>query len=203
MTKLEREASQVKHEAVVIGSSAGGTKALWTILPELPENYPLAIIIVQHLSPDSDSSTAAALNEVCKVEVKEACENETIKSGVAYLAPANYHLLVEKDKTLSLTVDERVNYSRPAIDVLFETAADAYREKLVGVILTGASADGSLGLKAVKDKGGLTIVQDPRTAKSKIMPEAAICATVVDHILPLSEIGLFLKNLPRTIHKRS
>jgi two-component system chemotaxis response regulator CheB len=111
---------------------------------------------------------------------------------VVYVAPANYHLLVEEDQTLSMTVGEKVNFARPSIDVLFETAADVFSAGLIGIILTGAGTDGSKGMKSIKESGGLTIVQDPGTAESDAMPKAAIAITVIDHILPLPEIGPFL-----------
>jgi two-component system chemotaxis response regulator CheB len=116
----------------------------------------------------------------------------TFGTGTIYLAPANYHLLVEKDKTLALTVDEAVNYSRPSIDVLFESAADVFGQGLIGVILTGANEDGSQGFKIIKETGGITVVQDPATAGVSVMPQAAVDCVEVDHLLPLEEIGPFL-----------
>jgi two-component system chemotaxis response regulator CheB len=115
--------------------------------------------------------------------------------GMAYLAPPNYHLLLEPDRTFTLTIDERVNYARPSIDVLFETAAEAYKDKLIGIILTGANNDGSKGLKKIKEFGGLAIVQDPETAEVASMPRAAILTSVVDHIIPLEEIAPLLNSL--------
>lgn len=171
--------------------------ALSEILPTLPQNFSLPILIVQHLSPASDDYLATYLDEKCEVKVKEADEKEKIEGGVVYLVPANYHLLVEKDKTLSLSVDSPVNFARPSIDVLFETAAEAYGSNLIGLVLTGASADGSRGLKLIKERGGLTLVQDPKTAESEVMPKAAIAEVDVDHIIPLSEIGAFLIKIER------
>lgn len=116
-------------------------------------------------------------------------------AGVVYIAPANYHLLLEQDETLSFSAEEKVNFARPAIDVLFETAADAYGSGLIGIILTGAGSDGSKGLKKIRESGGLVIVQDPATAQADAMPRAAIAITPVDHILPLPEIGPFLNRI--------
>jgi two-component system chemotaxis response regulator CheB len=154
-----------KYDAVVIGSSAGGLNALKTIFQGLDGTFPLPVIIVQHISPDSDNYLIHILNDMNKLKVKEADEKESPVAGTAYIAPPNYHLLVESDGTFTLTVDERVNYARPSIDVLFETAAEAWRGKLIGIILTGANNDGSKGLKRIKELGGLAVVQDPETAE--------------------------------------
>ncbi len=161
----------------------------------LDSGFRLPLIIVQHISPDSDNYLIHILNDLRKLRVKEADEKEIPMPGVAYIAPPNYHLLVEPDHSFTLTVDERVNYARPSIDVLFETAAEAYRHKLVGIILTGANSDGSKGLKRIKELGGLVIVQDPDTAEVDSMPRAAILATAVDHLLPLDEIATLLNKL--------
>jgi two-component system chemotaxis response regulator CheB len=183
------------YKAVVIGVSAGGMEALRVILSVLPADFPAPILVVQHLAPDSDDFLPRFLNEKCPPTVKEADEKEKASPGVVYLAPPNYHLLVEDDATLSLTVTERVNFARPAIDVLFETAADVFGPELIGIVLTGANDDGSRGLRKIKELGGLAIVQAPETASAGIMPTAAIAATEVDHILPLEEIGPVLRNI--------
>jgi two-component system, chemotaxis family, protein-glutamate methylesterase/glutaminase len=184
-----------RYEAVVIGSSAGGLNALKTIFRGLDSNFSLPVIIVQHISPDSDNYLIHILNDMKILKVKEADEKELPLSGMAYIAPPNYHLLVEPDRTFTLTVDERVNYARPSIDVLFETAAEAWRDRLIGIILTGANNDGSKGLKRIKELGGLVIVQDPDTAEVDSMPRAAILATEADYILPLGEIPAILNEL--------
>ncbi len=188
---------KLKFEAIVIGISVGGMNALSTILPCLPGNFALTVIIVQHLHPSSGSYLARTLNERCKLTVKEADEKEEIKPGLVYIAPPDYHLLIEDNRTFSFCVGERVNYTRPSIDVLFESASDVYFSRLIGIILTGANNDGSQGLKIIKERGGLTIVQDPETAESAFMPRAAIAATEVEHILPLEQIGPFLVKLAR------
>ena len=184
-----------KYRAVVVGSSAGGLNALKTLLRNLDMDFRLPVIIVQHISPDSENYLVHILNDLKRLKVKEADEKERPQPGYAYVAPPNYHLLVEPDLTFTLTVDERVNYARPSIDVLFETAAEAYREHLIGIILTGANNDGSLGLKRIKELGGTAIVQDPDTAEVDSMPKAAIQNCEVDYILSLEEIAAFLNHL--------
>ncbi|MCP4154149.1 MAG: chemotaxis protein CheB [bacterium] len=183
--------------AIVIGVSAGGLNALRHILPKLPEGFPLPVMIVQHLSPDSDGYMVHCLDQCCQLTVKEVDEKESIKPSTIYIAPPNYHVLVEEDFTFSLSVEARVNYARPAIDVLFESAADVYGPHLLGLVLTGANSDGSRGLKEIKENGGLTVVQDPKSAESSVMPESAITATRIDYILPLDEIGKFLASVGR------
>jgi len=184
-----------RYEAIVIGSSAGGLNALKILFRGLSEGFHIPLIIVQHISADSENYLIQILNDIRVLQVKEADEKEQPMPGMAYLAPPNYHLLLEPDRTFTLTIDERVNYARPSIDVLFETAAEAYKDKLIGIILTGANNDGSRGLKRIKELGGLTIVQDPDTAEVESMPRAAIQTSVTDHILPLEEIAAFLNSL--------
>jgi len=183
------------YKAIVIGVSAGGMNALGQILPKLPADFPLPIMIVQHISPQSDTYMIRHFDSISKVIVKEADEKEEIKPGTVYFAPPNYHLLVESDFTFSLSVEERVNFSRPSIDVLFETAAEVYGDTLIGIILTGANNDGSRGLKRIKDFGGFTIVQTPANSEVSAMPEAAIKITKVDKILDLDKIAGVLVRL--------
>jgi len=185
-----RKAHNIK--AVVIGASAGGLYALKKLLPALPASFPCPLLIVQHMSPHSDNYMVRMLNELSSITVKEADEKEPIVPGTAYVAPPDYHLLVEADFTLSLSVEEKVNYSRPAIDILFETAADAYGPHLMGIIMTGANADGAVGLLAVKKKGGFTVAQDPKDAESPAMPKVAIEKARPHKILTLDEIIAFL-----------
>jgi two-component system chemotaxis response regulator CheB len=175
-------------EAVVIGVSAGGINALKEIFSQLPADFQLPMIIVQHISPRSNNLWIDFMNDKSKVHIKEADEKEEIKNGWIYIAPANYHLLIEKNKTFSLTIDERVNYARPSIDVLFETAADAYKDKLIGIVLTGSNNDGSNGIKKIKEAGGMTIIQDPETAEYPEMPTFAMEQVKPDYILPLDKI---------------
>ncbi len=184
-----------RYKAVVIGSSAGGMKALRTIFEGLSPSFRIPVIIVQHISPDSENYLIQILNDQKKLTVKEADEKEKPARGMAYIAPPNYHLLFESDQTFSLTIDERVNYARPSIDVLFETAAEAYKDSLIGIILTGANTDGSRGLKKIKEFGGLAIVQDPETAEAESMPRAAMITSQADRVLPIGEIAGFLNSL--------
>lgn len=183
------------YTAVVIGASAGGMNALDTILSQLVPEFMMSVVIVQHTLSTSDYFLARHLNDVSPLRVKQADEKEIIQPGAVYIAPANYHLLIETDKTFSLSVDELVNYSRPSIDVLFESAADAYGSRLVGMILTGGNVDGSYGLKVIKRAGGLAIVQNTDTAEADAMPRAAMAAAAIDHILPLEKISEFLNLL--------
>lgn len=182
-------------EAVVIGVSAGALDALSAVLPALPENYKLPVLVVVHLPPDKDSIMADLLGKKCRVEVREAEDKEQIGPGIVYFAPPDYHLLVEVDRRLSLSSDEPVNYSRPSIDVLFETAADAYGDKLVGVILTGASSDGARGLRAVLDKGGVGIVQRPDQSQASVMPQSSLTLCPEAQALSLEEIAEYMKEL--------
>ncbi|MBF0537910.1 MAG: chemotaxis protein CheB [Nitrospirae bacterium] len=185
------------YEAVVIGASAGGTSAFREILPSLPEDFPLPVVIVQHLHPSSRDDMPALYKDSCRLRVKQADEKEAIASGCIYFAPPNYHLLIEDDRTFSLSVDAPVNFSRPSIDVLFESAADVYGAALIGVVLTGSNNDGSCGLSKIKAAGGLTIVQDPNTAECPSMPAAAIATTKVDHIVALKDIVSVIIRLQR------
>jgi len=180
------------YEAVVIGASAGGIHALLTILPALPKHFPLSLLIAQHMAPSHDLFLVEYLDKLSSIHVKEAEDKEVMQPGVAYLAPGGYHLLVEDDRTLSLDADARVRFSRPSIDVLFESASEVFREALIGIILTGANDDGSRGLKQIEAYGGFAMVQDPETAESNCMPIEAIKATKMKHILPLNEIASLL-----------
>jgi two-component system chemotaxis response regulator CheB len=176
------------YEALVIGVSSGGMNAMKVLFSRLPKDFQTPIIIVQHISSRSDNNWINLLNDKGSVRIKEADEKEIIQKGRVYIAPSNYHLMIEKDKTFSLTVDERVNFARPSIDVLFESAAEAYTDRLIGMVLTGSNNDGTKGLKKIKESGGLTIVQDPETAESPYMPRSAIAASRPDYILPLEDI---------------
>jgi len=178
----------MQYEAIVIGVSSGGLNVMKIMFSLLPKDFNIPIIIVQHISPRSENQWIQLLNNKSDLEIKEADEKEKIEKGKVYIAPPNYHLLIEKNKTFSLTIDERVNFARPSIDVLFETAAEAYQNKLIGVVLTGSNNDGTKGIKQIQDCGGLTIVQHPDTAESSCMPASAIAAIKPDYILPLDGI---------------
>jgi len=178
-----------RYRAVVTGGSAGGVEALCAILSALSSNFPLPVLVVQHLHASDDGAFASHLARATGKRVVEPCDKERIEAGRVYAAPANYHMLVEKDGTISLSVDERVNWSRPSIDVLFESAARAWGQALIAVILSGASDDGAQGMRAIKAAGGLTIAQDPACAQMPLMPQSAIDAGGVDETLGLEEIG--------------
>ena len=183
-------------KCIVIGVSAGGIRALPIALSLLPANFPIPVVVVQHVSADSNNSYfISQLNKRIQLKVKEADEKEPIMRGYVYIAPVNYHLLVEDDETFSLSVDAKVNYSRPSIDVLFESAVEVYKSKLIGIILTGANNDGAKGLKKINQHDGLAIVQDPKEAESDTMPRAALAACKADYVLSLEEIAGFLKEL--------
>ncbi|HEY0139447.1 MAG TPA: chemotaxis protein CheB [Thermoanaerobaculia bacterium] len=186
-----------KYEIIVIGCSMGGMQATQQILGALPEDFSLPIAIVQHRYRTSDEGLPAFLRRQTKLNVVDALDKQWIKPGTIYLAPANYHLLVSPGE-LHLSVDDAVAYSRPSIDVLFESAAEAYGSGVVAVVLTGANADGAQGAAKVKQNGGFVVVQDPATAEAPSMPEAAIAAARVDRILRLERIGPFLVELCRT-----
>jgi two-component system, chemotaxis family, protein-glutamate methylesterase/glutaminase len=183
------------YKAIVIGISTGGMGTLKALLGALPKDFPLPILIVQHLSPDSGDEMALFLDQLCAIHVKEADEEEQPTGGRVYLAPANYHLMVEPDGRLGLSADPPVNFSRPSVDVLFETAAQAFGEGLIGVVLTGAGIDGSCGLKRIKDKGGVAVVQDPGDAAADSMPRHAMEAVHPDYLVTLSTLPQLFINL--------
>ena len=185
----------MNYEAIVIGVSAGGMNALEKILKNLSSDFLIPIIIVQHLHAHSRDLLAQYLNSVSVLPVKEADEKEIIEVSSVYLAPANYHLLVEHDRSLSLSTDAKVNYCRPSIDVLFETASIAYGKNLIGVILSGSNNDGANGMKLIQKSGGLTIVQDPDSAEVAIMPLATMKEIEVDHIIPIEKMSYFLEEI--------
>ncbi len=185
------------YEVVMMGASAGGMDALKTLLSGLEEDFHLPIVIAQHISAHSDNYLITYLNSHSSLFVKEAEEKETLKSGCVYVCPPNYHLLIEEDKTLSLATFEKVNFSRPSIDVLFETGALSLKKAAIGVLLTGASHDGAYGMGMIHAFGGMTVVQDPETAYVANMPEAAIKSTPVDYVLALDDIAPFLNTLSR------
>jgi two-component system chemotaxis response regulator CheB len=183
-------------ELVVIGTSLGGLNALTRLLGSLPPTFSVPIAIVQHRSASPQSGgLAELLQQQTGLRVIEAEDKMPLEPGTAYLAPADYHLLVEGRGQLALSTDLPVRSARPSIDVLFETAADAYRDSLVGVLLTGASADGADGLAAIKAHGGRVIVEDPATAECGTMPAAGLAATAIDYVLPLPRVAEHLMTL--------
>lgn len=178
----------MRYQAIVIGISSGGMNLLKIMFSSLPTDFNTPIIIVQHVGANSNSHWIKLLNEKSNLNLKEADEKEKIENGTVYFAPPNYHLLIEKDRTFSLTIDERVNFARPSIDVLFESAAEAYKNTLIGIVLTGSNNDGNQGIKRIKECGGLIIIQDPTTAESPYMPSSALTVVESDHILSIENI---------------
>lgn len=181
--------------AVVIGASAGGVSALLQILGGLPEGFAIPVLCVLHLPEDRHSQLANVLQRRLHRPVREAQDKERIVDGLIYVAGPGYHLSIERDLSLSLSQEDPVHFSRPAIDFLFQSAADAYGAGLLGVLLTGANGDGAEGLLQIKNSGGRTVVQDPRDAQVALMPEAALALQQPDHILSLSGIGQLLATL--------
>lgn len=179
-----------RPELVVVGTSLGGLHALSRLLGVLPAGFPLALAIVQHrTTAQGGRGLADLLQERTPLPVADAEDKMAIEPGRVYLAPADYHLLVEERGLFALSIDPPVRSARPSIDVLFQSAADAYGRALVGVLLTGASADGAAGLAAIKARGGHVVVEDPATAECGTMPAAGVAAAAVDDVLPLSMIG--------------
>ncbi|MFO2464283.1 chemotaxis protein CheB [Pseudomonas sp. 15FMM2] len=182
-------------KAVVIGASAGGVEALLSIFAALRAGFGLPIIVVLHLPDERHSQLAEVFSRRVPILVKEAQDKELIQPGTLYFAGPGYHLSVEQDRSLSLSQEERVYHSRPAIDYLFASAADAYGSELLAILLTGANQDGAQGLAEVKRRGGTTVVQDPDEARIATMPLAALALHTPNHILTLSRIGALLASL--------
>lgn len=181
-----------QYDCIVIGVSAGGMEALKKLLPSLNKNFPLPIIVVQHLHPNQGEFYIRFFDDGCQLKVQEAEIGKEIKAGNVYFAPPNYHLLIEPDKTFVLSVDDKVNFSRPAIDPLFISASNVFGKRLIGIILTGANNDGAKGMSYIKRNEGMTIAQNPKTAEVFTMPLAAIEITPMDFIMDLDEISEFL-----------
>jgi two-component system chemotaxis response regulator CheB len=181
--------------AVVIGASAGGVSALLTVLGGLPAAYSWPIVVVLHLPEQRHSGLAEVFQGRLAMRVKEAENKEPLSAGTVYFAAPGYHLSIETDRSFSLSLEGRVNYARPSIDVLFESAADAYGAALIAVLLTGANEDGAQGMQRVSQMGGLTVVQNPAEAFISIMPEAALCLCRPTHVLSLQDINRLLMEL--------
>ncbi len=179
----------------MIGASAGGKEQLVANLSRLPQDFGLSILVAQHLHHTDGGAYAQQLDSAVPLPVLEADDKQSIQPGRVYVAPANYHLLVERTKTLALSVDERVNWCRPSVDVLFESAAGAWGDGVIGVILSGAGHDGAAGMRAIADRGGMTIVQDPASAQNPEMPRAAIEQARIHEVLPPPDIAALLLEL--------
>jgi two-component system chemotaxis response regulator CheB len=168
--------------AVVLGGSAGGTELMSALLTALPADFPLALLVVSHLPPDAPSYLLETLRYRCKLPVVEPDSGETVVAGRVHVAPPGYHMLVDDDRTIALSLDSSVRFSRPSIDVLFESAAHVYGSGLLGILLSGANDDGVHGLEVIRAMGGVAWVQDPQTASSATMPRAAIARGAVDDV---------------------
>jgi two-component system, chemotaxis family, protein-glutamate methylesterase/glutaminase len=188
------EENDVNRDLMLIGGSAGSLGVIIYILQHLEQDR-FAIIIILHRKESAEPMLAELLSSRTQFQVKEAEEKEIITPGYVYLAPANYHLLIEEDSTLSLDASEKINFSRPSIDVTFESAAVAYKNKTIGILLSGGNNDGAEGLKKIREAGGLTIVQDPATADVAFMPEYALSMSKPDFVLSKESIIRFLNNL--------
>ena len=183
------------YDLICIGASWGGLDAVGRVLADLPAAVELPVVLAQHRSADSrDGALAQLLGTQGSRRVQDAVDKVALEPSNVYIAPPDYHLLVERG-SLALSVDERIQFARPSIDVLFESAADAYGSGVIGIILTGANEDGARGLARIKESGGVAVIQDPAEAVRSTMPEAALAATAVDAILPLEAIGKFVYGL--------
>lgn len=182
-------------DAVVIGASWGGLGAFTKILEKVPWRVGAAIVVCQHQYPHAPSTLAQVLRGRTRLKVAEIEEKLELVPGTVYVCPPNYHTMIERDRTFSLSIDAPVLYCRPAIDVLFQTAAEAYGERLAGIVLTGANEDGAAGLAHVARCGGMPIIQKPATAEVPVMPEAALREVPWAHVMTLGEIGEFLASL--------
>ncbi len=184
-------------EAVVIGTSAGGIEALLRILPAIPAGAPFAVLVVVHLPRERPSLLTEIFRQKCATAVYEAFDKLEIKPGHIYFAPPDYHMLIDRGPQIALSVDDLVQFSRPSIDVLFESAADVYGKRLLGILLTGGNEDGAAGMAYIAAAGGLTILQDPAEAIASAMPEGALKLMTPSHVLRLDDIAQQLINLAR------
>ena len=185
----------VGYDLVVVGTSWGGLAALRTLVAGLPESFTMAVTLVQHRHKDSDHLLRTLLQEKSALEVCEVEDKMPLQRGHVYVAPPDYHTLVERGH-FSLNTDAPVRYSRPSIDVTFYSAADSYAHRTVGIVLTGANSDGSDGLRRISDRGGLALIQDPESAESKLMPTAAVRAVPRARVMSLPDMVKFVATLP-------
>jgi two-component system chemotaxis response regulator CheB len=183
-----------QFDVVAVGASAGGVEALHAVVSALPADFPVPVLVVQHMDPRHKSMLAGLLARRCKLRVKQAVNDERIEFGTIYIAQPAMHLIVRGDR-LALTDTKLVHFSRPSIDLLLESVADTYGDRAIGVILSGSGVDGAAGIRAIKNKGGTTLIQDPASAAHAGMPQAARATGCVDITLPLEEIGPALVNL--------
>ncbi len=187
-----------KYKALIIGGSAGSFQVVTKILSSLSDKFPIPVLLCLHRLKHVRSGFVEALSLKSNIPIEEPNDKDQLKPGRAYLAPANYHMFIELANRIALSTDDPVNHSRPSIDLSFTTAANAYRDKLIAIILSGANRDGALGLKVVSERGGITIVQDPKECEVKTMTESAMQLTKVDYVYSTEEIIRFLSKLNYT-----
>jgi two-component system chemotaxis response regulator CheB len=187
-------------EVVALAASAGGLNALTHVLAALPRDFPASVVVVQHLDPRHRSLMADILARRTALRVKEAAEGDELRGGCAYVAPPNKHLLVNADRSVSLTQTELVHFVRPSADLLFESTAASFKERAIAVVLSGSGSDGAMGVKAIKKMGGTVIVQDAKNAEFAGMPEAAMATGIADFVLALDEIAPALQKLCSPAH---
>jgi two-component system chemotaxis response regulator CheB len=179
------------YKAVIIGGSAGSFQVVTKILNALPKAFPLPVLLCLHRLKHVRSGFVEALSLKSNIPIEEPYDKDSLKPGKAYLAPANYHMYIELANRIALSTEDTINHSRPSIDLSFITAANAYRDKLIGIILSGANKDGAFGLKKVHDNGGVAIVQDPKECEVKTMTESALQLTKVDFVYTTDQIISF------------
>lgn len=192
---MEKDKVKQRFEVVILGGSAGSLQVLMKILPQLNVLLPFAFIIVLHRKNTEDKTLEQLIDLKSTVRVKEVEDKVAILPGNIYIAPSDYHLLFEKNNVISLDASEKVNYSRPSIDVSFESASETYSDKVLGILLSGANADGTKGLQLIKEAGGVTIVQNPATAETPFMPKNAIKYASPDYVMTIEELIVFLNSL--------
>lgn len=192
---MEKDKIVSKHKVVIIGGSAGSLEVLMQVFPRLNAIQDFAIVIVLHRKSGEDTTLEELLALKTVIPVQDVEDKTPLEPGYIYIAPSDYHLLFEKDYTLSLDISEKINYSRPSIDVAFESSADIYGEGLTAILLSGANADGTNGVIAIKQAGGTVIIQDPETADMAYMPKSAINNMTADHIFDVKEIIEFINSI--------
>lgn len=184
-----------RYEMLIIGGSAGSLQVILSVLAASGDNFTVPVLVVLHRNSVFESSLEELLSVRTGLTIKEVEEKDILKAGIVYVCPADYHVLLEQDHSLSLDYSERVHFSRPSIDVTFRSAADIYGPGLVGLLLSGGNSDGAEGLAYVQARGGLAVVQDPLTADVPFMPQQAISRRKPDHIVPASELSVFIRGL--------
>lgn len=192
---MEKEGITNTTGILLIGGSAGSLDALLQFVPQLKKDIAFAIVIVLHRKSDAESMLTELLQSRSPVPVREIEDKDRIQAGVIYIAPANYHVLVEKEKYFSLDVSEKINFSRPSIDVSFETAAEVYGPAAAALLLSGANADGTEGLKCIQEAGGKVLIQQPASAEVSYMPQQALREITADAVLHTEEIAAYINGL--------